>query len=156
MVDKAYLGMPIEEFKRVYKEGKFIEEPVHEYGVDGESMGLKVVENGEPVLFVWTFEGDDKVSGITVLSPKVTVDSTIYVGATASDFFKRNPSAEFEVHMIDERFELGYVKGKNYTVEFLTTDSTRVGNYEYGDSQPKFLRLKRPDAKIDRITIENK
>jgi len=152
-VDKASLGMTIFELKEVYKTAKFIEEPVFLYGVDGESNGLEVVENNERLFFVWTLLGDNRIKGITILSPSIIIDSDISVGITLTEFLKKYPDCKLTIDLLDEGIESCYVKEKNYSVEFLTEPENRVGEYNLETSEAELIKIRRPEAKIDRISI---
>jgi hypothetical protein len=153
MIGKAYIGMTIEELKQAYQTAKFKEEPLYMYGVDSENNGLLIVENEEPLLFVWTLEDNNKVHGISVLSPQIKIDSDVQVGMTMGKFKEKYPNATLAINMIDDSYEYSYVKGINYMIEFTTTDSTRVGTYDFSSAEPEFISIKRPEAKVDRISI---
>src|SRR5688572_7020008 len=71
VVDKIHIGTTIDEMKNNYKYAEFKLESVYEYGVDGEGMGIVVIEKGERQFFVWTLEGQEKIHGITILSPSI-------------------------------------------------------------------------------------
>ncbi len=45
------------------------------------------------------------------------------------------------------------VQEPGYSVEFLTTESSRVADYNYSESEPEFISVKRPTAKTDRISV---
>lgn len=151
--DKASVGMTINELKKAYPNAKFVEEPVSLYGVDGEGKGLVVVNNNERLLFVWTLEGDDKIRGITILSPSIVIDSNIAVGMPLQEFLKKYPDIKLTISLIDEDIEYCYVKGKEYLIEFLTQPDNRVGEYEMEGVEAESIRILRPDAKIDRISL---
>ncbi|HOF16232.1 MAG TPA: hypothetical protein PLF32_06200 [Bacteroidales bacterium] len=151
--DKASVGMTINELKKAYPNAKFVEEPVSLYGVDGEGKGLVVVNNNERLLFVWTLEGDDKIRGITILSPSIVIDSNVAVGMPLQEFHKKYPDIKLTISLIDEDIEYCYVKGKEYLIEFLTQPDNRVGEYEMEGVEAESIRILRPDAKIDRISL---
>lgn len=151
--DKASVGMTINELKKAYPNAKFVEEPVSLYGVDGEGKGLVVVNNNERLLFVWTLEGDDKIRGITILSPSIVIDSNVAVGMPLQEFLKKYPDIKLTISLIDEDIEYCYVKGKEYLIEFLTQPDNRVGEYEMEGVEAESIRILRPDAKIDRISL---
>lgn len=152
-VDKLKIGMTIKEMKTLYENSKFIEEPVCEYGIDGESMGIVVVKNNNRLFFVWTLLGDDKIRGITILSPKIIIDENVHVGMKLSDFLKKYPNQKLMLDLVDERIEYCYIPKKKYRIEFLTTKSTRVSEFDYNEPEPKSIRILKKDARIDRISV---
>lgn len=152
-IDKAYIGMTITELKKAYESSEFIEEPVYKYGVDGESKGLIVMQNNERLFFVWTMQGEDKIHGITLLSDSIIIDENVHVGMTLKSFINKYPSATVHIDMIDERYEYLNVPNISYQPEFLTTDSTRVADYDYEQPEPVFKGIKKSNALIDRISV---
>ena len=152
-VDKAYIGMTISELKEVYKSSEFIEEPVHEYGVDGESNGLVVEQDNERLFFVWTLQGEEIIHGMTILSDAIMIDNNVRVGMTLASFMDKYPDATVHIDMVDGRYEYLDVPGLSYRPEFLTTGSSRVADYDFGQPEPRYRNVKRPDAKIERISV---
>jgi hypothetical protein len=152
-VDKVYIGMTIKEMKDTYQDSEFIEEPVYEYGIDGESFGIVVKRKNERLFFVWTLQGQDNIHGITILSDSLTIDKNVHVGMSLNDFMEKYPNATVNIDMVDNRYEFLFVPELNYRVEFLTTDSNRVAEYDYEQPEPEFKEIKRPNATIDRISI---
>lgn len=150
--DKASIGMTIDELKKAYPNAKFIEEPLYMYGIDSEKSGLLVVNNNEKLLFVWVSE-DDHIKGITILSPSIVIDSNVSVGMNFQEFLKKYPDAQLAVSLVDEGVEYYHVKDKDYIIEFLTKPDNRVGEYKEEGVEAKSIRIVRPNAKIDRITI---
>ncbi len=152
-VDKAHIGMTITELKKAYENAEFIEEPVYEYGIDGESKGLVVKQNNERLFFVWTMQGEDKIHGMTLLSDSIVIDDNVHVGMTLKSFMDKYPNATVHIDMIDERYEYLNVPSISYRPEFLTTDTTRVADYDYEQSEPEFKGITKPNALIDRISV---
>ena len=152
-VDKAYIGMTITELKKAYESAEFIEEPVYEYGIDGESKGLVVKQNNERLFFVWTIQGEDKIHGITLLSDSIVIDDNVHVGMTLKSFMDKYPNVTVHIDMIDERYEYLHVPSISFRPEFLTTDTTRVADYDYEQPEPEFKRISKPNAIIDRISV---
>lgn len=150
--DKASIGMTIDELKKAYPNAKFIEKPLYMYGIDSEKSGLLVVNNNEKLLFVWVSE-DDHIKGITILSPSIVIDSNVSVGMNFQEFLKKYPDAQLAVSLVDEGVEYYHVKDKDYIIEFLTKPDNRVGEYEEEGVEAKSIRIVRPNAKIDRITM---
>ncbi|MGI5820624.1 MAG: hypothetical protein ACOX5L_00980 [Bacteroidales bacterium] len=122
------------------------------YGIDSEKSGLLVVNNNEKLLFVWVSE-DDHIKGITILSPSIVIDSNVSVGMNFQEFLKKYPDAQLAVSLVDEGVEYYHVKDKDYIIEFLTKPDNRVGEYEEEGVEAKSIRIVRPNAKIDRITM---
>lgn len=152
-VDKAYIGMAISELKTLYHNAEFIEEPVYEYGIDGESKGLVVKQNDEKLFFVWTLQGEERVHGITILSDTIIIDDNVHVGMTLKSFIDKYPATTVHIDMIDERYEYLNVPELSYRPEFLTTDSTRVAEYDYEQPEPEFKSVRNRDARIERISV---
>ena len=152
-VDKAYIGMTITELKKAYESAEFIEEPVYEYGIDGESKGLVVKQNDEKLFFVWTLQGEEKVHGITILSDTIIIDDNVHVGMTLKSFIDKYPATAVHIDMIDERYEYLNVPELSYRPEILTTDSTRVAEYDYEQPEPEFKSVRNRDARIERISV---
>jgi len=152
-VDKVYIGMTIKELKKAYENAEFIEEPVYEYGIDGESKGLVVKQNNERLFFVWTMKGEDKIQGMTLLSNSIVIDDNVHVGMTLKSFMDKYPNATVHIDMIDERYEYLNIPGISYQPEFRTIDTTRVADYDYEQPEPKFKGITKPNAIIDRISV---
>lgn len=153
-VDQVYIGMTIQELKETYKNATFIEEPVYEYGIDGDSNGLVVEQDNERLFFVWTLLGKDEIHGITLLSESLKIDDDVHVGMTLEAFRDKYPNIPVNIDMLDDRYEYLYVPEHEYRVEFLTTDSTRVATYDYDQPEPEFKAVKRPHATVDRISFD--
>lgn len=153
-VDGVYIGMTIQELKETYPNATFIEEPVYEYGIDGDSNGLVVEQGNERLFFVWTLLGKDEIHGITLLSESLKIDGDVHVGMTLTAFKDKYPNVSVNIDMLDDRYEYLYVPEHEYRVEFLTTDSTRVATYDYDQPEPEFEGIKRPDARVDRISFD--
>ena len=154
IVDKIHIGMTIQEMKDIYKSASFIEEPVYEYGIDGESNGLVVQENGKRLFFVWTMQNENKIKGITILSKDIKIDNNISVGMTLEEFIKKYPKSTLAIDLIDDRYEFIYVPELKYRIEFLTTDSTRIAEYDFGVGEPEFIKIKNPKKEVDRISLK--
>lgn len=152
-VDKVYIGMAISELKAVYDHAEFIEEPVYKYGIDGESKGLVVKQNNERLFFAWAMQGEGKICGITILSESIMIDSNVHVGMTLEAFMDKYPNARVRIDMIEGRYEYVYVPSIPYQPEFLTTDSTRIANYDYEQPEPEFKSVRKPEARIERISV---
>lgn len=152
-VDQIYTGLTIKEMKDIYKDSEFIKEPVNEYGIDGDSFGLVVRRNNERLFFVWTLQGQDIIHGITILSDTLRIDKNVHVGMSLKKFMQKYPNSTMNIDMLDNRYEYLFVPELNYRVEFLTTDSNRVAEYDYEQPEPEFKEIKRPNATIDRISI---
>jgi DNA-dependent RNA polymerase auxiliary subunit epsilon len=69
------------------------------------------------------------------------------------EFLKKYPDAQLAVSLVDEGVEYYHVKDKDYIIEFLTKPDNRVGEYEEEGVEAKSIRIVRPNAKIDRITM---
>lgn len=153
-VDKTYVGMTLTKLKSIYKDLEFIEEPMFFYGVDSEKNGLLLKKNNEPFIFVWTQENSDTINGITILTDQITIDNNVHVGITISDFFNKYKNAKLQIDQISNETEFGFVMNNlNYRIEFITADSNRVGEYDMTQAEPEFIKLKRPDAKVERIGV---
>ena len=145
--------MTILEMKEIYKTAKFIEEPVYEYCIDGEENGIVVHDNGKRLFFVWTMQDENVIRGITILSKDIKIDNNISVGITLEEFIKKYPKAVLAIDLLDDRYEFSYVPELNYRIEFLTTDSTRIGEYNFDSVEPEFIKIIDPKRKVDRISI---
>lgn len=152
-VDKIHIGMTIQEMKDVYTSANFIEEPVYKYGIDGESNGLVVEENGNRLFFVWTSENENEIRGITIISKDIKIDNNVSVGMTLAEFIKRYPEATLAIDLIDNKYEFSYVAKLKYRIEFLTTDSTRVAEYSFGEGEPEYIKIINLKKKVDRISV---
>lgn len=152
-VDKIHIGMTIQEMKDVYTSANFIEEPVYKYGIDGESNGLVVEENGNRLFFVWTLENENEIRGITIISKDIKIDDNVSVGMTLAEFIKKYPEATLAIDLIDNKYEFSYVAKLKYRIEFLTTDSTRVAEYSFGEGEPEYIKIINLKKKVDRISV---
>ena len=152
-VDKIHIGMTIREMKALYPGAEFAEEPLFKYGVDSENDGIKVAINGESLFFVWTLEDNDTINGITILSQSIVIDLDVHVGMTLGDFLKKYPTSKLFIDVLSSDFEYISVQEPGYSVEFRTTESNRVADYNYSESEPEFISVKRSSAKIDRISV---
>jgi hypothetical protein len=152
-VDRAYIGMTIDELKKEYSAAKFKNEPVFMYGVDGEEEGILVIENGKEQFFVWTMYGNDSITGIVILSPSIIIDKGIHVGMTCQDFLKQYPKETLAVSEMSEDYEFSYIEDLTYTVEFHTSDTNRVGKYTEAEDGYLYKGIQSPLSKIDRIHV---
>jgi hypothetical protein len=152
-VDKIHIGMTIQEMKSLYPGADFIEEPLFKYGVDSENNGIKVAVNGESLFFIWTLEDNDTINGIEILSQNIAIDHDVHVGMTLEDFLRKYPDSKLAFDELSLDYEYIQVPGLDYRVEFLTTETTRVADYNYSGNEPEFVSIKRPAAKIDRISV---
>jgi hypothetical protein len=140
--------------KSEYKSAHFVEEPVYEYGIEGTSMGMTIVQNEERLFFVWTMEESNIIHGITIITPTIKIDGNVKVGMTLSEFLKKYPNNKLAIDMSDNDIEFSYVQDMKYRIEFLTTESTRIGEYDFKVGEPEFKRVVLPNSKIDRISIK--
>ena len=155
-VDKTYVGMTITKLKSIYTGYEFAEEPLFDYGIDGGGNGLIVKKDKKPFIFVWTKENTDTINGINILTDQIVIDQNVHVGITAKDFIDKYKNAKFEIDAISNDIEFGFILNNlNYRVEFLTNDSTRVGEYDMTQPEPEFIKLKRPEAKVVCIGVYN-
>jgi hypothetical protein len=152
-VDKIHIGMTIQEMKSLYPGAEFIEEPLFKYGVDSENNGIKVAVNGASLFFIWTLEDNDTINGIGILSQNIVIDHDVHVGMTLGDFLRKYPDSKLSFDELSLDYEYIQVPGLDYRVEFLTTETTRVADYNYSGTEPEFISVKRPAAKIDRISV---
>lgn len=153
LVDKIHIGMTIQYMKAMYIGAEFIEEPLFRYGIDSENNGIRVTENGENLFFVWTMEENDTINGIEIISQDIIIDNDVHVGITLEDFLKKYPDSRPSIDELSMSSEYILVPGLDYSVQFLTTESTRVADYNYSATEPEFIAIKRPTAKIDRISV---
>jgi hypothetical protein len=148
-----YLGMTLEEAKALNRNATFRYLPVYEYGMDASYNGLLIEDHTGPLMFLHPDEVSDTIVGISLISPELTIGRDIRTGMTVSEFIERYPNATIEIDAINNSIEIGYVAKETFRVEFLTTDSTRVGKYEIINGDPASRGIQRPDARIDRILI---
>jgi hypothetical protein len=151
VVDKIHIGMTIQEVKDLYKDSEFIEEPLYEYGIDSEDKGLTVIENGEKLFFVWTMQDEVKIHGISIISRRIQIDNGIHVGMKLEDFLKKHPNENLRMDELTNEYEYIYVPDPGYSVEFLTTDTTRAAIYTEPDLE--YISIRRTNATIDRISL---
>ena len=155
-VDKTYVGMTLTKLKAIYKNLEFLEEPMLFYGFDSEENGWLLKKDNKPFIFVWTQENSDIINGITILTDQIIIDNNVHIGITVKDFFYKYKNAKLQIDAISNDIEFGYVMNNlNYRVEFLTKDSNRIGEYDLTQAEPEFIKLKRPDAKVERIGVYN-
>ena len=83
------LGMTMDELREKYNGCEFIEEPVFEYGIDGESLGLLIRKDNEDLFFAWAIPGENIINGITLLSPSFVIDGNVHVGMSVKSFFEK-------------------------------------------------------------------
>lgn len=152
-VDKTYTGMTMKQLREIYKDLEFTEEPLFAYGVDSEDNGWLLSKNKQPFIFVWSQEKSDTIHSITILSEEIVIDGNVHTGMTMGDFFRKYPSATLGIDEISYDTEYAFVPGKNYSALCLTTDSTRIGAYNFSEGGPEFIKLKQPQARIQRIAI---
>ncbi len=152
-VDKAFIGMTIDDLKIAYKGSEFLEEPVYKYGIDGESNGLVVKNNNQKLFFVWTLQNEKKIHGITIISDSIIIDNDVHVGMTLKSFVDKYPNATVQIDMIDNSYEYINVPKLVYRPEFLTTNETRIAEYNYEQPEPEFKSIIKPNARIQRISV---
>ena len=153
IVDKIHIGMTIQDMKALYNSAELIEEPLFKYGIDSENNGIKVTVNGESLFFVWTLQDNDTINGIEIISQTIIIDNDVHVGMTLENFLEKYPNSTLSIDELSLESEYILVPSLDYRVEFLTTESTRVADYDYSKTEPEFISIKRPMAKIDRISI---
>lgn len=153
IVDKIHIGMTIQEMKNLYADFEFKEEPLFNYGIDSEENGITVINEGISLFFVWTMQGNDTITGIEILSDKIIIDNGVHIGMTFEDFIKKYPKSKIAIDELTMDYEYIHVPGLDYRVDFLTTDSTRVAEFNYSTTEPTFISIKRPKTKIGRISI---
>ena len=151
-IGKAIIGMSLDELRQVYSDCTFEERPVHEYGIDGESNGLLVIRGSKPFLFAWTNDGEDRIKGLVAIADNLSTPNGYKVGMTSGEILQKCPQCYVSPDMLDSRIEYVPLPGKEIRLEFLTTDSTRIGHYRYYDAEPK-SRILKPDFKVARISI---
>jgi hypothetical protein len=105
------------------------------------------------LFFVWTLQGEEKIHGMTILSDSIIIDENVHVGMTLKSFMDKYSEATVQIDMVDERYEYLNVPRLSYRPEFLTTDSTRVANYDYEQPEPEFKSVRKPEARIERISV---
>lgn len=147
------LGVTIDDFKSMYSQFDIINEPLYEYGIDSEDSGYTVVKGDKKILFVWTMQGSNLITGIEVLSDDFTMKDGVQVGMSVEDFKKLYPSLKVYIDQLDYDSELIMVEGLNYHPIIKTSDSTRIALYENPQSSSYSTDIIRPHKKIDVITI---
>ena len=149
-VDKLERGMTINDVKSLYNGYDFIEEPLHLYGIDSEDQGLVVIDNEEKLFIVWIMQGKEKIRGIEIVSPKITIDNDVQIGMTYKEFKRKYPHAKIELDMLDYNYEYLYIDEFKYMVKFMTSDSTRIGRY---NDKYELLEVINTDAEIKMISV---
>ena len=144
------VGMTVEEMKGTLEGYSFMEEPIANYGIDGESFGISVYYNNEKLFFVWTKYGSDKIHEIVILSSEIEIDGIIKVGSTLKEYLNVNPNAKIELNPINEEWEYAYSLNKFYSVEFHKPNGRKVAEYNDDYSLKKILNV---NSTIDRIII---
>jgi hypothetical protein len=98
-------------------------------------------------------QGNDTITGIEILSDKIIIDNGVHVGMTFEDFIKKYPKSKIAIDELTMDYEYIHVPGLDYRVDFLTTDSIRVAEFNYSTTEPTFISIKHPKTKIGRISI---
>lgn len=155
IVDKIKLGMELQAVKNLYPKASFYEEPLYKYGIDSEVLGTLVVQKTDTLFFLWSRQEKEKIKGVVILSENIIIDKSIHVGMEISLLAEKFSSFETQIDVIDESFEYFYNEEKGYRVDFVTNSSNRVSEYIKNTYPKEFLRVKRPEATVDRITIRN-
>jgi len=151
-VDKAYVGMSLNKLRAAYKGQSLIKEPAGNYGIDGGGNGWLLSIDKEPRFFVWATDDNDTIAGIVIVSEKIKIDGDVHVGMSLQDYLNRYNQTQMAIDQITY-FELAYVKNLKYSLEFHTTDTNRVAEYEDTEFEPIFKKFKKLNAKVDRISV---
>jgi len=141
-------GITITDLKNSTKNGKFIKEPLAEYGIDSENFGLTYLKNGDKIFFIWTKYNSDLIHEIILLDSSMAIDN-ITVGNSFNEFLKTNPNSEIKLDVVNSEYEYAQSDDGEYFVEFLTQDNKVA---EYNDDY-SCKRIINGNAKIDRIRI---
>jgi|SRR5690554_1096800 len=141
-------GISITDFKNTFSIGKFIKEPLNEYGIDSENFGLTYLKNGKKIFFIWSRQNNEIISEIIVLDESLSIDG-LTVGNTLNDFFRTNPNSTIEIDIINSEYEYAKSDNGEYYVEFLIEEQ-KVAEYSEDYTLKKIIN---PNSKIDRIRI---
>jgi hypothetical protein len=146
------IGISVDELKKLYPKAVFKKLPSDGYGNTVKEQGLLVVENKEPLFYVVHAKGKKNIAGLTLLTPGIRIEEGVHVGITYEQFMKKYPESELTIDVYENNMECIYVPEKRYRVEFATSDSNRVGNYDMTGPAPEFKNVARPKTKIARIS----
>jgi len=141
-------GISITDFKNTFSSGKFIKEPLNEYGVDSENFGLTYLKSGKKIFFIWSKQNSEIINEIIVLDETLSING-LTVGNTLNDFFRTNPNSTVEIDIINSKYEYAKSDNGEYYAEFLTNEK-KVAEYNENYTMKKIIN---PKAKIDRIRI---
>ena len=144
--------MPIGQLKTEYPDCGFAEMPVHDYGIDGDSKGLLLTKDSLPFLFAWTNDGEENIKGLVAMTRSLATSNGYRVGMTSGEIARKCPGCYVAPDMLDDRIEYVPVPGTEIRLEFITTDSTRIGRYRFNHPEPK-SRILQPNQKVQRISI---
>jgi hypothetical protein len=152
-IGNARLGQTIKDFKETFKDYQITTVPVWNYCVDGGGDGLLVSRDKEPLIFVWTMQGNDSIHSISVMSDKFHTKSGIRPYMTAGQLLKYYPTLTVQRSMLCEGTEV-FGDKLGLVFEFASSDSTTVGFYkDYADMESKPVDTTK---KVTRIFIMNR
>lgn len=149
---KLKTGMTENEAGREYPNCEFKGVKAWEYGVDGGGNGVEVICNDEILFFYWTHWETKKITGIVLISRKLSIDDDVHVGMNFRDFLKKYPNSKTTIDLLTDK-EICYEPKNKYWLEFDTTDEDRIAEYSYENGEPEFLRFINRDILIARISI---
>lgn len=152
-VDKAYIGMEIEELLETYKDFEIAEAPLYEFGIHSDNNGVLISKNQVPILFVWKKYGQTTIHGIYCLTEEFETEDGIKVGSTIEDVLKiYEGGINIERNCLDGRDEIIEIPNHKIFLIFLINDKQKAGYYETPEcwEQSSQFNLSR---KIDMIMI---
>lgn len=147
-IDKAYVGMDINELKKAYRNYQFIDTPAYYFGIDGEEKDLVIAKDDVPQLFVWT-SFDQKVNGLYSLTSNFYTDNNLKVGMTIKEVKNSYPNCEIAVDVMDVNLEYIYIQDKGVRLCFMTNEN-RIGIYKDLDA----VELSTNEFKSDTFRVQ--
>jgi hypothetical protein len=151
-VDKAYLGMEIDDLKKTYSNLKFTLIPLFEYGIDSEANGLLLSNDNKPIMFVWTMQGKTKIEGIFCLTDSFETTNGIKVGLNIKKIIKEYPKLSLSRDCLEMSHEYTKLNDLGVVIEFISGDNNRVGRYNTDECQEE-SRILDKSRNIDSIKI---
>jgi len=151
--DQVKIGMKITDLKQLFKDSKFVSMKASQFGIKTIENVIVVMKENEPQFLFFDNKGKKTIDGITILNQDIILERGVHVGLTYLQFTKLKQGGSLTIDTYNKDIECIYVPEKKYRVEFLTSDSNRVGQYKTSDVGYELIKVIRPESKINRISM---
>jgi hypothetical protein len=145
------MGMDVDKVKALFTNCTFEEVDLANFGVDGGGTGFLVKKQNEWIVVFWANE-QKKVAGIICLSSKYHTKKGIRPKMNVKELKKIFPNATIQINLIFSNYEFIILKKEKVSVDFISSESNRVGKYKNIDPEEATSEM-RLDARIYSIGL---